>query len=76
MRIYTLKPQSSTQIEGPCMKLQRTVGVEQVKTISPFCIFSLDPLPGFVNLDVLVAMARDVEDVFQGVTDPDGLEKR
>lgn len=48
------------------------VRLELVIVISPLCISSLDLLPGFIYLDVLVAMARDVEDVPQSVTDSGG----
>lgn len=45
-----------------------------VEVTSPFCVSSLDLLPGFVDLNVLVAMARDVQDVFQSITDSGGTE--
>lgn len=45
---------------------------EAVQATSPVGISSLDPLPRLVDLDVLVAMARDVENVFQGIADSDG----
>ncbi len=50
--------------------------VKLVKAISPFCISSLDLLPGFIDLNVLVAMARDVEDVFQSIADSGGAFER
>lgn len=45
---------------------------EAVEATSPVGISSLDPLPRLVDLDVLVAMARDVENVFQRIADSDG----
>lgn len=49
---------------------------ELSKVISPFCVFSLDLLPWFVDLNVLVAMARDVEDVFQRIAESDETFKK
>lgn len=43
------------------------------KAKSPFRLSCLYVLPGFVDLNVLVAMARDVEDVFQRITDSDEI---
>lgn len=45
---------------------------EVVEATSPVGISSIDSLPWLVDLDVLVAMARDVENVFQRITDSDG----
>lgn len=45
---------------------------EAVEATSPVGIPSLDPLPRLVDLDVLVAMARDVENVFERIADSDG----
>lgn len=50
--------------------------VKLVKAISPVCVSSLDLLPGFIDLNVLVAMARDVEDVFQSIADSGGTFER
>lgn len=57
------------------IKLQKkgTDGAELDKAESPFRVSSLYILPGFVDLNVLVAMARDVEDVFQRITDSDEI---
>lgn len=47
--------------------------VELAQAKSPFRVSSLYILPRFVDLNVLVAMARDVEDVFQSITDSDEI---
>lgn len=44
---------------------------ELAKGESPICVCSLYFFPGLVDLNVLVAMARDVEDVFQSIPDSD-----
>jgi len=45
---------------------------------SPVLVSTLDLLPRLVDLDILVAMARDVQDVLQRVSDPgrDGGRER
>lgn len=51
-------------------------GVKLVKATSPLCVSSFDLLPGFVDLNVLVAMARDVEDGSQSIADSGGTFQR
>lgn len=47
-----------------------------VKAIAPFWISSLDLFPGLIDLNVLVAMARNVQDVFQSITYSDETFQR
>lgn len=75
MRIHTFESQLTTCNTDLSTKYEATEVqdcVKLVKAISLFSVTSLDLLPRFVDLNVLVAMARDVEDVFQGVTDSGG----
>ena len=78
MKIGTFEPQL---IQGYVdinflYKTISTYYVGLVKAIPPFWVSSLDLFPGFIDLNVLVAMTRNVQDVLQSIAYSDETFQR
>lgn len=63
------KPFINTQLPAPAL-------CPSSPFLLPVLFIPLDPLPGLIHLDVLVAMARDAQDTPQGITDAGGEKQR